>query len=131
MIRSRVDVTKFVVPETVDRNEKVPREEGAHPKQIEDEVDSVEAVPWWRFAGVFRKQEICKMYKQAIKTHFTTGLRIQITSYDSLSLLSIHKLSLSYNTYVNPSDLYLIQLNLFGDEIKHPDIPEPHRVPHV
>lgn len=60
MIRSGVDVTKFVIPIAVDRDEKVPREEGAHPKQIEDEVDSIEAVPWWGFAGIFRQQEIYK-----------------------------------------------------------------------
>ena len=75
MIRSRVDVTKFVVPETVDRNEKVPREEGAHPKQIEDEVDSIEAIPWWGFAGVFRQQEI---YKEGRRKLFTTILMNKI-----------------------------------------------------
>ena len=63
MKRRRVDVAKFVVPEAVDRDEKVPWKERAHPEEVEDEVDSVEAVPWRRFKGFLRQQEIYRESK--------------------------------------------------------------------
>ena len=63
MKRRRVDVAKFVVPEAVDRDEKVPWEERAHPEEVEDEVDCVEAVPWRRFKGFLRQQQIYRESK--------------------------------------------------------------------
>ena len=58
-----VNLAKFVIPEAVHRDEKVPREESAHPEQVKDEIDGVEPVPRRGIVGLLRYQEICKNKK--------------------------------------------------------------------